>query len=196
MKWKNKKCTWHLSNVPFIWFYYYSFCHRLNFILWLCCVAVREGFFFLLLCFCPIDVIFFFFYAPSFAHFSFILLSSNRSKTYFQTNSLLLRHTWGLHLKFAINRPKSALFTAGTTIIACILLSRKGKTWNGCLSPRQSAWESLGRKGRRILLEPRELMGGCVFENLTLAVAISQLTQSLSFRPCWSEMGVWSLIRG
>lgn len=48
---KKQKYTWHLLNVPFwlpfIWFYFYSFCQRLNFILWLCCVAVvlRRGFF-------------------------------------------------------------------------------------------------------------------------------------------------------
>lgn len=88
---KKQKCTWHLLNVPFwlpfIWFYYYSFCHCLNFILWLCCVAVALRRFFFLLCFCPIDVNFFF-YIPSFFHFSFTLLFSNRSKTNFQTNYL------------------------------------------------------------------------------------------------------------
>lgn len=59
---KKQKYTWHLLNVPFwlpfIWFYYYSFCHRLNFIPWLCCVVVVLRRFFPLLCFCPIDVIF------------------------------------------------------------------------------------------------------------------------------------------
>lgn len=47
VEWKKQKHIWHLLNVPcwlrFIWFYYCSFCHCLNFTPWLCFVDVAIG---------------------------------------------------------------------------------------------------------------------------------------------------------
>lgn len=126
---KKQKYTWHLLNVPFwlpfIWFYFYSFCHRLNFILWLCCVAVvlRRGFFF-----SGVFVRLMWFFFLLHAQLLSLLIHSFVFKQVKNTFSdqLSLSVIAQTHLspgKGTINGPKSALFTPAETIIVSILFT-------------------------------------------------------------------------
>lgn len=92
---KKQKHVWHLPNVPFwlrfIWFYYYSFCHCLNFIPWLCFVDVAIRSFCFLCVFVWCD------FSSSLTSRSLFCL--NRSGIKFQNNypwGWIHIHTWAL----------------------------------------------------------------------------------------------------
>lgn len=123
---KNPKCTWHLLNVPFwlpfIWFYYYSFCHRLNFILWLCCVAVALRRFFFSFCVFVRLMWFFLLHAQflSLLIHSFVLTQGENTFSD-QLSLSIIAQTQLSPGTGTINGPKSALFAPGKTTIVTIL---------------------------------------------------------------------------
>lgn len=117
---KKQKYIWHLLNVPFwlpfIWFYYYSFCHCLNFIPWLCFVAVAIRSFCYLCVFVWCD------FSSSLTSHS-LLLEQIRNKISEQLSLGMISHTHLSPGKGTVNGPKSALFTPGEKIKVCLQIA-------------------------------------------------------------------------
>lgn len=157
-----------------------------GFVVWLLC---SEGFFFSSCVFVWLMWFFFLLHAQllSLLVHSFVLKQVENTFS----DQLSLSTIAQTHLspgKGTINGPKPALFTPAKTIIVnCFSYISLGNTKKVHMDVHVKAAQSCTS-----LIRSREGR----FENLTLVGAISQLTQSLSFRPCWSAIGVWSLIRG